>query len=116
MGQTHTVHSGGCLPWRVTCEAFASNAVFPDFLLHLPLNHPVDVVRYRHVDAPPALKNGACDTPGVVKLLHIDLRDGSQARCGDLTPDGTLIAAGSRRGLHLFGVHLKEVRGRGQQA
>ncbi|KEP67719.1 UNVERIFIED_CONTAM: hypothetical protein HHA_228100 [Hammondia hammondi] len=45
----------------------------------------------------------------VVKLLRVSLRDNLRPHCGDLTPDGTLVAAGSRRGLHLFGVHLKEL-------
>ncbi|KFG65658.1 hypothetical protein TGRUB_228100 [Toxoplasma gondii RUB] len=45
----------------------------------------------------------------VVKLLRVSLRDNLRPRCSDLTPDGTLVAAGSRRGLHLFGVHLKEL-------
>ncbi|PHJ25800.1 12x wd40 repeat containing protein [Cystoisospora suis] len=64
-----------------------------------------------NMDASLSLKNNvsSSNTAGVIKLLHIDLRNGSHARCGDLTPDGTLIAAGSRRGLHLFGIHLKEL-------
>ncbi|CBZ54099.1 conserved hypothetical protein [Neospora caninum Liverpool] len=57
----------------------------------------------------PASLSTSAASASIVKLLRVSLRDNLRPRCGDLTPDGTLVAAGSRRGLHLFGVHLKEL-------
>ncbi|PFH34997.1 hypothetical protein BESB_058840 [Besnoitia besnoiti] len=56
-----------------------------------------------------SLSTSSPSSASIVKLLRVSLRDSLRPQCGDIAPDGTLVAAGSRRGLHLFGLHLKEL-------
>ncbi|KAL8429166.1 hypothetical protein Efla_006302 [Eimeria flavescens] len=48
-------------------------------------------------------------SPPLIRLARITLQSDLKIKCCDATRDGHLVAVGSSQGLHLFGVHLKEL-------